>query len=327
MDNVNPLFDFYDYVLKLTIQIPKGKISTYKNLAIALGDEISARAVGTALNRNPEPIKIPCHRIIYSDGRIGGYKLGVEKKIELLQKEGFVIENKGKKEDARIKDFRSYLFRNFHSNEPLKEMKRIQENLSKKVITEDAIDYSNIIICGADVAYKSINDKEYGFGALMIADKKEKEKEKFKKFSDKMEINFPYIPTYLSFRETPVIIKLINDAIKNGIEKDKILLMVDGNGILHPSGIGIASHIGVVLNIATIGIAKSLLCGEIKDNRIFIKNRLVGEKIGKIYISPGHKISLKTAVYVVKKFLKYNIPEPIRLAHIYANEIKDKGQY
>lgn len=146
-------FDFYDYVLKLTCQIPKGKISTYKELALALGDEISARAVGTALNRNPTPVKIPCHRVIHSDGRIGGYKLGVEKKIELLKKEGFVIENESKKEDARIKNFLAHVFRNFHSNHPLKEMKKIQDDLSKQIVAEDVNDYSNMVICGADVAY------------------------------------------------------------------------------------------------------------------------------------------------------------------------------
>ncbi len=120
------LFDFYEYVLKLTRQIPEGKISTYKELAIALGDEISARAVGTALNHNPTLIKIPCHRVIHSDGRIGGYKLGVEKKIALLEKEGFVIENKSKKEDAILKNFSDHVFRNFHSNYPLKEMKKFR---------------------------------------------------------------------------------------------------------------------------------------------------------------------------------------------------------
>lgn len=312
------VFDFYDYVLKLTAQIPQGRISTYKELAIALGDEISARAVGTALNFNPTPIKIPCHRVIHSDGRIGGYKLGVEKKIELLEREGFVIENKDKGGDARIKNFSDYIFKDFRTNYPLKEMKKIQDDLKKRVIVEDVDDYFNAIICGSDAAYKNINNKEYGFGALIVNN------EKFKKFYSKMPVNFPYIPTYLSFREFPVIEKVINKAIDSGIERSRILLMVDGNGILHQRGIGIASHIGVSLNIATIGIAKRLLCGEIKDNKVFINGKLSGERIGKIYVSPGHRISLKTAVRIVKKFLKYNIPEPIRMAHIYANEIKNK---
>ncbi|CEG11079.1 Bifunctional methyltransferase/endonuclease (Includes: putative methylated-DNA--protein-cysteine methyltransferase; Endonuclease V) (fragment) [groundwater metagenome] len=104
-----------------------------------------------------------------------------------------------------------------------------------------------------------------------------------------MPVNFPYISTYLSFREFPIIEKVINDAINTGIEKSKILLMVDGNGILHERGIGIASHIGVSLDIATIGIAKSLLCGEIKDDKVFINGRLVGEKIEKIMYPPDTK--------------------------------------
>jgi len=145
-------------------------------------------------------------------------------------------------------------------------------------------------------------------------------------FSARICVKFPYILTYLSFREIPIIEKLIESAINSGIEKSKILLMTDGNGILHPNGIGIASHIGVELDIATIGVAKGLLCGETVNKEIFINGKLAGKKIGKIYVSPGHKISLNTAVSVVKKFLKYSIPEPIRLAHIYANEIKNKNQ-
>lgn len=156
------LFDFYEYVLKLTCQIPEGKISTYKELAIALGDEISARAVGTALNSNPTLIKIPCHRVIHSDGRTGGYKSGAEKKTGLLQKEGFVIEN------DRVKNFLDYVFRDFHTSYPLKEMKKFQYDLNKRVVAEDVNDYSNAIICGADVAYKNINNEEYGFGGIDI---------------------------------------------------------------------------------------------------------------------------------------------------------------
>ena len=72
-------------------QIPIGKISTYKKIAEALGTK-AYRAVGSAMAKNPNPITIPCHRIISSSGKIGGYALGVSKKIKLLEDEGFTIE-------------------------------------------------------------------------------------------------------------------------------------------------------------------------------------------------------------------------------------------
>ena len=75
---------------QLLLQVPQGRVTTYKELAKALGTR-AYRAVGQAMNRNPRLIEIPCHRVVCSNGEIGGYALGVEKKIELLQKEGVVV--------------------------------------------------------------------------------------------------------------------------------------------------------------------------------------------------------------------------------------------
>lgn len=77
----------------LVKQIPAGKVATYKMLAERLGT--SARAVGRMLNKNPHPIVVPCHRVVLSSGKVGGYRFGAKKKIELLEKEGVKIE-KGK---------------------------------------------------------------------------------------------------------------------------------------------------------------------------------------------------------------------------------------
>lgn len=84
--------NFYKKCYELLKLIPKGKVTTYKEMAKAL-DSKAYRAVGTAMAKNKTPIKLPCHRVIKSDGKIGGYALGKDKKIALLQKEGVVIEN------------------------------------------------------------------------------------------------------------------------------------------------------------------------------------------------------------------------------------------
>ena len=76
--------EVYDLLLK----IPAGKVSTYGDLAKALGNPLASRQVGRILGRNPSPIKVPCHRVVMSDGKIGGYFYGSDRKRELLEEEG-----------------------------------------------------------------------------------------------------------------------------------------------------------------------------------------------------------------------------------------------
>jgi methylated-DNA-[protein]-cysteine S-methyltransferase len=89
-DNENPSQntikdrDVYDLLLK----IPAGKVSTYGDLAKALGNPLASRQVGKILGRNPNPIKVPCHRVVMSDGKVGGYFYGSDRKKESLEKEG-----------------------------------------------------------------------------------------------------------------------------------------------------------------------------------------------------------------------------------------------
>ncbi len=80
-------------MLKLVSKVPRGRVTTYKELARAAGRPRAYRAVANALAKNPHPIKIPCHRVVRADGKIGGYKLGARQKAELLAAEGVQIEN------------------------------------------------------------------------------------------------------------------------------------------------------------------------------------------------------------------------------------------
>jgi methylated-DNA-[protein]-cysteine S-methyltransferase len=75
----------------LLIQVPAGQVTTYADIAHALGSN-AYRAVGTAMNKNPNPIMVPCHRVVNADGRIGSYAFGGERKQRLLEQEGLVIE-------------------------------------------------------------------------------------------------------------------------------------------------------------------------------------------------------------------------------------------
>jgi len=141
-------------------------------------------------------------------------------------------------------------------------------------------------------------------------------------------LDFPYIPGLLSFRESPLTLAACEQL---GITPD--LVLVDGQGVAHPRRFGLASHLGLCLNLPTIGCAKSLLCGTHKTPgaepgsyaEVVDRGEIIGvalrTKLGvkPIYVSIGHKVDLKTAIYWVMKCCRgYRLPEPTRLAHLAA---------
>lgn len=95
---------FDERCYELLKQIPKGRVTTYKLMAEALGTT-AYRAVGNAMAKNPNPVTVPCHRVVKSDGKIGGYALGAEKKSELLRSEGVEVK------DGKIADLPARLYR------------------------------------------------------------------------------------------------------------------------------------------------------------------------------------------------------------------------
>lgn len=92
-------------IYKKLLEVPKGKITTYGELAKAVGLKNGQRAVGKIMNKNPYPVIIPCHRVVKSDGKIGGYAYGQEIKSDMLTKEGIIIKN-GKILDLENKIYR-----------------------------------------------------------------------------------------------------------------------------------------------------------------------------------------------------------------------------
>ena len=89
-------------VYDLVSDIPSGKVVTYGQLATLLGNSRAARGIGKVLSQNPRPIIVPCHRVVCSDGHVGGYMYGKNRKVSLLLKEGIPIDN------DKIKDFEKY---------------------------------------------------------------------------------------------------------------------------------------------------------------------------------------------------------------------------
>ena len=304
--------NLFEYTYDLVRQIPDGMVSSYGAVAKALGDKIAARAVGRMMNQNPDADSMPCYKIVHSDGRVGGFGLGIDDKIRRLNKVNISVEN------GKIVDFEKVFFEDFKTDYPLKKLRKEQIQLSKKVKLKD--DFTEIeTVAGIDIAYPK-NGFEDVCGACIVMDYKTRqiieEKIVFAK------IHFPYISTYLSYRELPVVEKLIKT-----LESKPTVLMSDGNGVLHPYGFGLASHVGVTLNISTIGVAKNLLCGDIEDSIVRIDGKQRGmvlfssDQVRKpVYVSPGHKISFETSLNVVKHLNLYKIPEPLRQAHILAKK-------
>ena len=92
-------------VYKKLLQVPKGQITTYRELAKAVGLKNGQRAIGRIMNKNPYPAIVPCHRVVNSNGKIGGYAYGINVKENMLEKEGVEIQN------GKILDFEKRIFR------------------------------------------------------------------------------------------------------------------------------------------------------------------------------------------------------------------------
>ncbi|BFZ63490.1 hypothetical protein YB2330_004612 [Saitoella coloradoensis] len=162
------------------------------------------------------------------------------------------------------------------------------------------------------------------------------------KHCERVKLTEPYINGFLAFREVPCLLPLFDRLKREAPAYWPHVLFVDGNGILHPRGFGLASHLGVLLDLPTIGVAKSLGPPATDTNRSIQKafawtrlnparyrelpledeyckelgTALSVEGKSPIFISQGHRISLQTAVHLVKDVCLYRIPEPIRRADL-----------
>ena len=141
----------------------------------------------------------------------------------------------------------------------------------------------------------------------------------------KLPTTFPYVPGLLSFREAPAVLKAYEQ-----LEQKPDLMLCDGQGIAHPRRLGIATHLGLWLDVPTIGVAKKRLVGkhepvgQEKGDWVPLLDR--DERIGTVlrsrsgcnplYVSPGHRVSHDTALdWVLKCLTRYRLPEPTRQAH------------
>jgi deoxyribonuclease V len=203
------------------------------------------------------------------------------------------------------------------------EAREIQVSLASRVVTENGIIHPRLI-AGIDIS--SPDAQGVARGAVVVL--------RYPEFGiveveeAQSRIRFPYVPGLLSFRESPLIL-----AACEKLSNVPDLILVDGQGIAHPRRFGLASHVGLVLDLPTIGCAKSILCGEHlpvaeeagSHAELIDRGELVGgalrtkSGVKPIYVSVGHRIDLASALQWVMKCCRgYRLPEPTRLAHLAA---------
>jgi deoxyribonuclease V len=306
-----PKLDLPDWISHISSRIPKGKVTSFGSAARGLGTEKAAISVRSCTMR----YKIENHhRFIYSDGRVPLENVDLLKdELTLKEKDGswFITDKK------RIVDIKM-------EYPPFISLGYCQERLGKLLVKKGE-KFNSIV--GIDISSK---DGDH-YCSLCRTDL-EGNREDLRTYSGNLGI--PYVSGFLFFREGPLIIASLIEGVESGLVDDDTLLVLDGNGRLHPKGMGIACQTGVVLDKKTSGVAKKLLCGEIgewksiEDYEETANINLDGEIKGiasrrnrgkPVFISSGHRTDLVKVSKVLIGTKKGRIPEPTRWAHEEAN--------
>jgi deoxyribonuclease V len=206
----------------------------------------------------------------------------------------------------------------------------IQEKLRGWVIRTGSVNPLRLV-AGADVSYAKRAEMMYA--AIVITEWASGDV--IEEVTSVRKAAFPYIPGLLSFREMPVLL----DAFEK-LRHCPDVIICDGHGIAHPRRFGIASHVGVVLDVPTIGCAKACLVGKHDQPGavrgswapLFLDRRRIGtvlrtrDNVKPVFVSIGHRIGLSQAVRIVLRTAnRWRLPEPIRRAHILSNAARRAG--
>lgn len=239
-----------------------------------------------------------------------------------------------------------------------------QTDIAERVIKKDSNSFAtffcgsnfspdrDIFVAGADISF-STNLPDYAIGTLTVVIlRKSGALDLVYSKSRSVSMEYPYVPSFLGFREAPVVSAMLADlqpAVRNALD----CVLLDGNGFLHPRKAGLACHVGVEENLPTIGVSKALLCvdglveKEVRDSTaaqapsafdvignsgtLWARALITGNaKVKPVYVSIGHRVSLDSATGLVRRLCHYRVPEPIRLADLHSRALlrgEDKSVY
>lgn len=216
----------------------------------------------------------------------------------------------------------------------LEKLKDCQIELSKRLNLKDKVDLNKVrTVAGIDTTFLNpYSNPTLAISCIVVLDITDFSVKEVV-YGKKM-IDIPYVPTFLAFRELPSIM----DAYGK-LKSNPDVFILDGQGILHPRKMGVASHFGVITDTVSVGCGKSPLYGKYSppENKpmvyspVYVNEELRGyalrvkKNTNPIFISPGNNISVENSLYVIIKTLKgYKLPEPIRLAHNHLTKYRKK---
>ncbi|HEV2145795.1 MAG TPA: deoxyribonuclease V [Longimicrobiaceae bacterium] len=212
------------------------------------------------------------------------------------------------------------------------EARRIQSELRERLVTEPPPGFAPRLAGGADVSFERF--AKWGYAGVVVLELAGLET--VAEASAVAELTFPYVPGYLSFRELPPIA-----AAWERLERRPDVLVFDGQGTAHPRRFGVACHGGLLLDVPSIGCAKSLLVGthgELGEERgstapLVHRGETVGMAVRTrtgvkpVYVSPGHRMDLPTAVEIVLRLApRFREPETTRRSHRLVNELRRRAR-
>jgi len=204
---------------------------------------------------------------------------------------------------------------------------RIQEALRKR-LDLDEVRMATETVAGVDVSYDKRTPTVYAAVVLMRLD----DHEILETATATSPVTFPYIPGLLSFREAPAVLQAVTR-----LKRRPDCLLCDGQGIAHPRRFGLACHLGLLLDLPSIGCAKSVLVGEYQEppqkrggfRMLMDRGEQVGlilrtrDAVEPVYVSPGYRVSTQQARDIVLKATGcYRVPEPTRQAHLLVNRLR-----
>ena len=304
--------DLANETWSLVAQVPAGRVTTYGDIARQLGDVKAATSVAELLLEHPHTADCPCHRVVRAGGALGLYGSGgTEQKAARLQQDGVSVADDAVSAPALWTDFRC-------GSRPLHRLREFQNSVPSRLVLT-ATGLLPRTIGALDVAYPAPGVAQ-GAYALLEAETLELLWSR----TVRTPVTFPYIPGYLTFRELPVLEALWREVLAEGRAGD--VVMIDGNGILHPRRAGIAATFGLLTKVPTIGVTKSRLCGEIVGalepivpSAVMEGDELLGAAIAPstgsakpIFVSPGNLLGIEDATRItLSTFRDHRVPEPI----------------
>lgn len=327
MDHPLPIPDLPADLRDLVGQIPRGRVATCGGLAEALGNVVAARWVGQFVAQHPHDGQCGCHRVVLKGGVLQPSWVGGEqRRIRRLRDEG--IEVRG-----GAVDFQRFGWSGFRSSRPLARLAELQQALVSQAVVA-APRRRPALVAGVDAAYPAPGEAVAAYALVEV-----ESGQLVWSHVVRRPVRFPYITSYLSFRELPLHLELLAEARRAGRLADVVL--VDGSGMLHPRHAGIATHLGVTAGVATVGVTKKLLCGECRRAAlapgescpVVFQGRPVGVALRPtagsarpIFLSVGHRVNLALAEAVVRRLLEgRRLPAPVYWADRLARQAARDG--